>query len=315
MKEIGGFFELELNKTEQYHERAIKLNLGRNCLRYILKCKNPTKIHIPYYSCDSILDVITKENIDYEFYNIDENLDPKLNKEINDEYILYINYFGLKTSASKSLKNKFSNLILDNSQAFFIEPFNSVDTFYSPRKFFGVPDGGYLYTNSKLPEKIEKDSSYRRCEHLLRRLDDTASSAYKIFKENEEKLNSQPIKKMSDLTESILSSIDYQKSKLIRNNNFLYLHNYLKDYNEFNLNIENLNGPMVYPFLFKDDTLKKFLIDNKIYVATYWDEVLSKPDDCKIGKTLTKYLCPLPIDQRYSEKDMERILEKINEYL
>ena len=33
MKEIGGFFELELNDFGHYYKEAMKLNLGRNALK------------------------------------------------------------------------------------------------------------------------------------------------------------------------------------------------------------------------------------------------------------------------------------------
>ena len=37
MKTIGGYFELELKKNEEYHKDALSLNTGRNALEYILK--------------------------------------------------------------------------------------------------------------------------------------------------------------------------------------------------------------------------------------------------------------------------------------
>ena len=44
MKEIGGYFELELASKEEYHTSAIKLNSGRNAFKYILKAQNIKKI-------------------------------------------------------------------------------------------------------------------------------------------------------------------------------------------------------------------------------------------------------------------------------
>ena len=66
MKEIGGFFELELPQKKEYHSKAIRLNTGRNCLEYILKSNNYKKIYIPFYICNSILEPIRKLNIEYE---------------------------------------------------------------------------------------------------------------------------------------------------------------------------------------------------------------------------------------------------------
>lgn len=38
-------------------------------------------------------------------------------------------------------------IILDNTQSFFQKPISGIDTIYSCRKYFGVPDGAYLSTN------------------------------------------------------------------------------------------------------------------------------------------------------------------------
>ncbi len=318
MNEIGGFFELELSKTHEYHGDSIKLNTGRACLRYILKAKKPKKVYLPYYSCNSILDVIIEEKINYEFYNIDKHFNPQFNNQFSKkDFIIYINYFGMKSKMAIELCNKFPNIILDNSQAFFEKPVTNIDVFYSPRKYFGVPDGGFLYTDCKLDNKFKKDISYKRVKHLMCRLDLEATSAYPFYLQNEDFLNSQPIKKMSKLTDSILSSIDYHEVRLIRNNNYRFLHNHLEKHNQLKINIDinYLNGPMVYPFLFKKDGFRQFLISNKIYVATYWKEVLSRTAEDTIENYFTKYLIPLPIDQRYGNSDMNYIVKKVKEYL
>lgn len=43
MKEIGGYFELELHKGGHYHPDALHLNTGRNCFEYILRAKGYKK--------------------------------------------------------------------------------------------------------------------------------------------------------------------------------------------------------------------------------------------------------------------------------
>ena len=46
MNSIGGYFELELQRGKEYHEHAVKLNTGRNALKYILKVKEYEKIYL-----------------------------------------------------------------------------------------------------------------------------------------------------------------------------------------------------------------------------------------------------------------------------
>jgi len=316
MKEIGGFFELSFGERGKPYHDAIKLNSGRNALKYILKASRPDKVYLPYYICNSVLEPLNATGIKYEFYHIDESLEPIFNKALGEkERLLYVNYFGVKDRTVKALSRKYANLIIDNTQAFFSKPLKGVDTFYSPRKFFGVADGGYLYTAKKLREKIDIDTSYKRYGYLLQRLDVSASEGYESFIREENRLKNQPIRIMSKLTSRILENIDYQRVKAIRKNNFLFLHSLLSKINEFDIDVDNLNVPMVYPFLFSKKGLRDFLIRNKIYVATYWNEVCARTDRSSLEYRLTKHLLSLPIDQRYGIYDMKRIYAVIKDFI
>ena len=80
MDAIGGYFSLELPIHEEYHKYALKLNTGRNCLEYILRCRHYSKVYIPYYTCDVILEPLQKLGIAFDFYHI--NLDFEITDEI-----------------------------------------------------------------------------------------------------------------------------------------------------------------------------------------------------------------------------------------
>ncbi len=312
---IGGYFELELNKNKEFHENAICLNTGRNCLEYILKVNKYKKIYIPFYICDVILEPIKKIGIDYEFYKIDKEFKPIFNFTLSKEdAFLYVNYFGIKQDYIKKLSKKFKNLIIDNTQAFFDKPIKGIDTFYSARKCFGVPDGAYLYSHKKTnnTSELEQDISSNRIKHLLLRIEYGAEKGYEYFIENENSLINQPIKKMSKLTHAVLNSINYEKVMLTRKNNFIFLHNKLKNKNEITIDIKNIKTPMIYPFLYPNSNkLRKILIDNKIFIASYWKNInkLIGPDSYEIY--LSNNLLPIPIDQRYSIKDMNKIINII----
>ncbi|MAJ13310.1 MAG: hypothetical protein CMD09_04865 [Flavobacteriales bacterium] len=314
MKEIGGYFELELDSKKAYHHSAISLNSGRNALKYILKSQKIKKIYIPNYICNSIIEPIIELSISYEFYNIDYKFE--IIKQINlfnDERILYVNYFGLKYKYVTELVNKYQNyLIVDNTQDFFQTPIKNIDTIYSPRKFFGTSDGGYLYTNNLLKELLTIDESHTNSLHLLSRIDKDASSFYNEFKEAEKALKNQPIKIMSNLTNKILLSINYNRIKKKRKENFKYLHNELKDFNLLvDINIQTT--PFVYPFISNDIKLRDKLIKNKIYIAKYWQEVLERDSVSNTEVDLVNKLLPLPIDQRYDFDDMSRISKIIRD--
>lgn len=313
MDTIGGYFELELRKGQHYHKGALCLNTARNCFEYILLAHKYVKVYIPYYTCDVMLQPLHKHNIDYEFYHIDENLEPTELKCLHcNEAFLYTNYFGLKQNYVEYLADIYkSQLIIDNSQAFYAKSIQDIDTFYSARKFFGVPDGAYLYTNCFLDIKLEQDKSYMRMQHLLQRIDEGAEASYSVFRQNEDVLDNQPIKLMSNLTANLLLNIDYKKIKEQRLQNYKILDDFLSSSNEIKLKINNDCVPMVYPYLTNDLSLRKKLIDNRIFVAKYWPNVQLWTEENALERKLADCIIPLPVDQRYNKNDINIILSKI----
>lgn len=314
MNTIGGYFELELPLTEEYHKSAIRLNTGRNAFEYILRAKQYEKVYLPYYTCDVMLEPIKKLNIDYCFYPIDKDFRPVFNYEDIEEnaVFVYTNYFGICDKQVEMVSQKCKNLIIDNSQAFFSKPLSGVDTFYSARKFFGVSDGAYLYTDKEIMEDLKQDVSYQRFEHLLGRADRSAEEFYTAFKKNDDSLVNQPIKKMSKLTQKLMASIDYENIAQKRIQNFDVLHSALSKTNLLGLDLSSESVPMVYPYLIKSgEELKKQLINNKIFVATYWPNVKGWIKDDNYENNLYSKMLAMPIDQRYNNDDILKILKII----
>lgn len=314
--EIGGYLELELGKGKEYHSNAISLNTGRNALEYILLSKKYRKIYIPYFTCKVIMQPIRKHGIQAEYYHIDDSFRPifDFSKIRENEVFLYTNYFGICDLQVSHVAEDCQNLIIDNSQAFFSQPLYAVDTFYSPRKFFGVPDGAYLYTNKILSHEFERDYSYERMGHLLGRIDGRAQDFYLLFKKNNSSLTNQPIKLMSNLTSRLLCSISYDAIKKKRLSNFQYLHDELGKKNILNLHSFEFGSPLVYPLLLENGAVvKEHLISRKIFIPTYWPNVLDLTSEKDMEYNLVNNLIALPIDQRYGLTEMKEILNVIQQ--
>ena len=313
MQPIGGYFSLELPKGKEYHKDAIRLNTGRNCLEYILKARGYKKVYLPYYTCEVVLEPFKKLGIPYEFYHIDINLEIRDKLTLKaDEALLYVNYYGLKQRYVEQLAEKMGEcLIIDNTQAFYAMPIAGIDTFYTCRKFFGVPDGAYLYTEKKLDEEFEQDLSYDRMTFLNKRLDLGAEAAYGDFQELSKSLAGQLIKRMSNLTHRMMRGIDYVSVAKLRRENYIQLHRNLASSNTLDLPLEEDAVPMVYPYLTPAKGLRERLIENKIFVARYWPNVLEWTTKDDIEYLITSQMQPLPIDQRYGEEDMNRIITLI----
>lgn len=309
---IGGYFELELPQKNNFHlSNGIFLNSGRHAFEHILVSQNIAKIAIPYFTCEVILEPLRRNGISCRFYNINEKFE--LSDDIildTGEYLLYTNYFGLKDEYIKALYVKYKNkLIVDNAQALYSPSDLSEHTFYSPRKFVGIPDGGIAFTNSETSINYKTATSFQRCSHLMKRIDLDAQQGYRDFKINDSDISNQEIQFMSRLTTRLIDSIDFEKIRQTRTRNFSIIHNCLHRSNLLPLVLSSTSiCPMAYPYLTDDPNLRQRLIDNKIFVATYWPNVFEWCSESDLEYQLAKNIIPFPIDQRYSEEDMERIV-------
>ena len=314
MQSIGGYFSLELPNGVEYHKNAIRLNTGRNCLEYILKARGYKKVYLPYYTCEVVLEPFKKLGIEYQFYHIDINFEIRDSFTLKaDEALLYVNYYGLKQRYVEQLAEKTGErLIIDNTQAFYAKPIAGIDTFYTCRKFFGVPDGAYLYTDIKIDEDFEQDLSYDRMTFLDKRIDLGAEAAYADFQNLSIFLVGQPIKIMSKLTLRLMQGIDYASIAKQRRENYQSLHKELGVSNSVELRLEDDAVPMVYPYLTPDQGLREKLIENKVFVARYWPNVFEWTTKEDVEYLLAYQMQPLPIDQRYGKEDMNRIITLIN---
>lgn len=312
MKEIGGYFELGGFYNNIYHKNAISLNTATNSVIYLIKAKKINKIYLPYYLCNC-LDKI-KEHCEVEYYKINEDFTPNFNIKLkNDEYLYIVNYFGLFDNHKiNEWKKIYNNVIIDNVQAFFQMPVDGVDTIYSCRKFFGVSDGAYLYTTTKLKEHILEDESKERFKHLLGRIERDASSNFEEYKKNEERLLNIDLAYMSKSTKLILNALDYVKIKKKRTENFKYLNKLLKYNNK--LKLKNIVGAYMYPYYTDNaDMIRKKLIENKIYVPILWTNVLEQENNT-VEYRFAKNILLIPCDQRYNTNDMKYIIDILKEF-
>ncbi len=316
---IGGFFELELIKGKHsFHKDAIALSTGRACISLMIEQLKPSKIFLPYYTCDATLEPFKKYSVPFEYYNIDLRLFPgQIPKLSKGEFFLYTNYFGIKNNeADKLMKIYGDKLILDDTHAFFLKRYNSNWSFTSARKYFGVPDGAYLYA----PVKLKTATQYSRftnisLNHSLNRLLGNNEVAYRQYTEYEKSLNAD-IHAISSYSEAVLSQIDYSGVIKKRNENFSFLHSELKSLNQLEFDAGKNAAPFCYPFLPASFIDKSILHENNFFIPSYWLEVLNRnTDGFETEKMLSKELLPLPVDHRYNISDMSVMVSFIKKIL
>lgn len=299
--EIGGYFGLEELTDKEYYSDLIALNTARNAVAYLIKTKDIRKIYLPKYLCDSIFKLCEREGCAYEFYEVGADFQPIFDKNLQeDEWLYVVNYYG-QVNNEVELKKTYSRIIFDNAQAFFRKPVEGIETVYSCRKFFGVPDGAYLSSDIRID--VKDDVSKDRMEHILGRYECTASEFYNKYVENEETYYDLPVRGMSKLTHNILGAIDYETVKRKREEHFRYLNDRLNNLN--GIEVKMIEGPFAYPFYTKNGLeIKRRLAKNGIYVASLWPTALEYGG---IAKDYSENILPLPCDQRYSIEEMVKM--------
>lgn len=315
-KEIGGYIEFEHYDGKLFHDKAIKLNCGRNCLAYLIKLYNIKHIFIPYFLCDSVPEVCEKYGTKVSFYHIDEMFLPVLSDiDLSNDWLYLVNYYGQLTNQQiVNYTTKYKNLIVDNVQAFFQFPVEHIPTIYTCRKFFGVTDGAYLYSDKKLKEKLEIDSSYNRMDFLFGRFEKTASEFYSQYSSNNKLFKNESVKLMSPITENLMRSFEYERIKNVRTENFEYLNKQFAEINKLELTVPK--GAFAYPLYMENGSeIRKKLQEENIYIPTLWPYVFDICKENDLEYKLAKNILPIPVDQRYGEEDMKHIVKKVKQFI
>lgn len=313
-KEIGGYLELGGLINKPYHSNCLSFNCFRSALIYYVRRKKIKKIYLPIYLCDVVYNALKKEECKIELYHIDNNFLPMLEKIELDAYIYIVNYYGLiSNDCISDLKSKYNNLIIDNTHSFYRKPLENICTIYGCRKYFGVPDGAYMYSN--ITDNCELNSYLvgDKMSHIIGRLEVDASMYYNEFSKNDEKFSKLDICKMSDISRILMGAIDYQESLKKRIDNYNYLYKKLSKYQMLKL---PLNLDFMYPLYIKNgEEVRNYLISKKIYIPKLWPNIINKNLLNEFELDYINNILPLPIDQRYDREDMDEIIKYINEKL
>lgn len=322
VKPIGGYFGWEFPQQVYSfpNDHGALVNSGHGALQLILKNLGEIdKVWIPYFTCSIVEKAIQNIGIRVVKYSVNYELEIAEDIKLGThDYLIYTNYFGIMDSYVHLLASQYGfKLIIDNAQAFYVDSIEECHQLYSPRKFVGVGDGGIAVSSHLLStEHLPLAKSEFHSTHLLMRAEGDIATGYTFFKESEEILGDSSLQLMSLITRRNLHSLDYEKIKQIRMSNFRYLHQNLNSSNGLQqlldfYNLESVACPMVYPYYTEDITLRGRLIEQNVFVAQYWPNVLKECEKDTVEYSLCKYIIPLPIDQRYNEEDMNRIVKLI----
>lgn len=323
------------------------LSTGRAAIKFILsniieKVKI-NKCWLPSYLCETIIQSFRELNLDYEFYNLKENLQldtDYLSRRIEkNDIILTINYFNFLPNNRtikflRKLKNNNVIVIEDSTHSFFTNnnlPGIANYSIISLRKWFGIPDGGIAISNNDLFNKnliIKKsfyDFVYLRLKYAilknfyLNKVINKKDSLREIHNKAEELANlTIRLNAMSCISKTLLNSIDFNNVIYKRRKNFKYLLSSFKNLDNIDILCKNLKEricPIGFPIIVTQrDALREHLTNNNIYCPIHWlipDEIPKKFD---YSHFISKNIITIPCDQRYSIEDMEMVAEKVKKF-
>lgn len=322
---------------------------GRSALRMLVSLfKNNYKVFLPEYICESVINCFERSNVQFYRINNDfsidiEDLKSKLenfasttpyNPTSIHSVIFLMHYFGaLQSNDSldriKELAEKYNSLIIeDTTHSIFSSKLTIGDyAICSIRKWFPISKGGVLYSNTaplglptyspepstdneKVAGLILKDLYIKNkldCNELYR----------KIFKNYESRIdNQQIIYSISDLDRYIVECINIPRLVQRRQNNYLYVKSVIKVNGIIpTVIIKDNECPFSFPIRVPDrDDFRQYLIQNNIYCAVHWPADNICPNERPQANANSKELISLPIDQRYSQNELNYMIDVISKY-
>lgn len=304
-------------------EGSVAVNSGRNALLALLDCmQEVTCVLLPDFYCPDVESAIEQAGYSIQKYHVTENLECVLPEDISDcrrdeKCVILTDYFGIRKEYVAMQASRIGKrTIIDNCQSWWGSVPEEGGVFYSPRKFFGVADGGFALIGANRQRTLEKlvaglpqGRSVELYEGLLMRTDCDAETGFRAFRKAEENIASMPPASMSRLTTAIFSNCNVDEIKDVRSRNFRILHDRLYRINALE-DIDSDTPGLVYPLVISDKfairELRKRLQSDRIYCPRYWP-------GC--GHKLTEFLLPLPVDQRCGSEDMERLADKVIDFM
>lgn len=317
MKIIGGEPEISRNCLYEYITDS-----GRSSLRLILNKLKEKKFLLPNYLCEVILKIFDEFEINYSFYTINDDLSIDVEKITKKNYdVLYIiNYFGHYHDIYDFVAND-TILVEDNVFLPLFDKPNNINKwigFNSFRKISLVADGSLIKSTIKLPDELilKEKAKFASIKYKAKEIkyaylkeNEYSEEEYlSLFKLAESKLDEQnTVNTIS--THSLFRLLEFmvelEKEYSIRKENFDVLNSYLDK--------KAVKIKTKYPSFYvlsvdQRDELRQHLFSRKVYLPVHWPQING------VSNNLYNRLISIPVDSRYTQLDMTKIGQLINNF-
>ena len=314
------------------HEQ-VHCDTGRAALRLALedwhrKTNGRGRVWAPDYLCSSVFRAIINQGISFATYidlpgAVSMILPPAPE---DDDLVLIAHYFGkLNTGALAWLEGypeRRWRVLEDCVQSPYSKGVGVIGEYAitSLRKWWPVPDGAALYSalpvlNSDLVPPDENFISQRLAAKILRTTGRSEPRYLAWIQESEAILDTSPPRKCSWLSEQLLSSVDKATALACRRSNWQFIHFWLNEGIGESTEVSSLYDglldgevPLIYPIKVAQghrDRLRAWLAEHHIYCPIHWNLTESASP---VASRLSEKILSIPIDQRYDEKDMVKII-------
>lgn len=319
----GGFFPLEPwgsrpgeNTRIAHLKGANGYYNARSAIWSLISFNSTRDVILPRYICPVVFRAVEQAGAEARAFSAAPDLTfdySQLERMPGDRSLLVIPYyFGVRSpdlDALASIRRKTGcSILLDCAQALYEPCPDGFAAVYSPRKFLGVPDGGFLAVGRdsglKLPEKPSARVGHAvfgerlACHGVRREYPD--ADCLESFRSLE---NGMPCGNigMSDLAMAIFTSFDHDRACERRITNYDTLSSLLGE-----PLARCRSVPMCFPMPIRPEVFERVrhdLIEQGVFIPYYWpgdDEWMSP------GRGVLAF----PVDHRYDPGDMAELSDR-----
>jgi len=373
--EIGSIFEIDpncienakknlgttlcLDEVEKYGKKYTSYtSSGRQAIAAALKFiekKTPDiskKCLLPTYMCDTVFFPFEQNGWEIYFYHIGINLRADKEElcrkieEVSPDLLFVHAYYGVDTwkELRPVLHEYQSNgliLMEDVTQAYYMQEADARADYIvgSLRKWYSVPDGGFVTTDEVLETTGLKEDSFFTGQRInmltskwdylsnlgkepevVAELQSRKAEFLALNRKMEEYLDeNENVMSISDVSASLLSDVDEKKYFITRNVNYKILYKGFQDRKSVrivpDMYVKNA-APLYFPIYAENrDELQKFFCENDIYAPVLWPIGKGNEGALEEGeKYIFSHLLAIPMDHRYGKAEMLRIIEVLDKY-
>lgn len=308
---------------------------------------------LPAYMCDCVFLPFAHRGWEMVFYSVDRDMETageelfRLALEYDPGLIFIHPYYGTDTCAGlrgqlSALRRSGILLMEDVTQSYYLEEAGKDADFVvgSLRKWYAVPDGGFVASDIPLAEDVlDPGEAYAR-ERLVplvqkweylkekeRRTGGALTAGWlprkaEYLRRNRSLENAldgyQGVRRISSISAEILSKVDEEDARRRRAENYHTLYQKICGMKRLwaVLPEEEMQAPLYLPVYVKErDSLQRFLSERGIYAPVLWPVGEENKDFLEGDETyIFGHMLALPVDQRYGIEEMAHIAEVLALY-